>query len=555
MTNQKLRIGLLIDAYRIPFWVFKMIEIIQGSNHSEIILLVKKEDISTKKESFTSKLWKKKNELFYRLYTKFEKKAFTPNPNALDLKNLKDIIGCTEIVVQTETNSGNDSISEKDIDAIKTHDVDVFIKLGFNNLEGNILKSSKFGVWLYQYGDSKTKKNAPPGVMEMLKKQKETAVTLLQLSHESKSCIKLYESFYETDNLYLSRNSDNLFWKSRFMVPKKLEELHRLGEAKFYQKLKRINAISITYNYKKYQIPSNWDTLKGISNLYWSAFKGVIKRRTYFEQWVLLFKLENTETSSKSFNTFERLLPPKDRFWADPFIIKKNDTYFIFIEELLYSENKGKISVLEMDKKGNYTQPKVVLETPYHLSYPFLIEDKGELYMLPETNENNTIELYKCITFPDQWELEKVLINNIKAVDSTIYKKDGKFWMFTNVEEHLGMGSTHELHIFYSDSLLNDIWIPHPENPVELNHNNARPAGNIFNFNGKIFRPAQDCSVHYGYGMKINEITILNENTYKEEIVQSIHPDWSKDVLSTHTLNHCGNLTFIDAIISRKKIN
>ena len=553
MTRQKLRIGLLIDSETIPLWAFDMLNAIKASNHSEIVLIVKKKSEAKSKEAFFSSLWRKRKELVFLFYSKLEKKLFKSSPNPFESKHLKNLVSCPEIMVKPKETKFSDYILDDDIEAIKAFNVDVFIRLGFRILRGDILKISTYGVWSHHHGDNKVNRGGPPGVWEMFEKWKETGVVLQILTEDLDNGIKIYDSLYETDNLFVYRNKNDYYWKSRFMIPRKLEELSRLGEAKFFQKLKKWDTEPMFYYNKLYVAPTNWEAFKGIIKLYWSAFKRVIKRKFYFEQWILLFKLENTEKLSQSFYRFKRLLPPKDRFWADPFIIKKKDRYYIFIEELLYKENRGKISVIEMDEKGNHTKPKVVLETPYHLSYPFLIEDQGELYMLPETKENNTIELYKCIEFPHKWELEKVLFNNIKAVDSTIYKKEGKFWMFTNVEEYLGLSMTHELFLFSSESLLNDEWVPHPQNPLVHDHSKARPAGNIFTYKDRIFRPAQDCSVHYGYGMKINEILTLSESEYEEREVQSIHPNWDKDLLSTHTLNTCEKLTFIDAKISRKR--
>ena len=43
--KEKLRIGILIDDYLISAWVFKMLENIISSEHSEIVLSVKKKEI------------------------------------------------------------------------------------------------------------------------------------------------------------------------------------------------------------------------------------------------------------------------------------------------------------------------------------------------------------------------------------------------------------------------------------------------------------------------------------------------------------------------------
>src|SRR5205085_8739929 len=119
---------------------------------------------------------------------------------------------------------------------------------------------------------------------------------------------------------------------------------------------------------------------------------------------------------------YKRIVPTKDRFWADPCVVFNNNTYYIFLEELIYKQNDGKahIAVIEMDEKGNYQQPRIALKCDYHLSYPFVFKYAEEFYMIPETSEHSTIELYKCVSFPDKWEFVMNLMENIKAVDTTI---------------------------------------------------------------------------------------------------------------------------------------
>jgi hypothetical protein len=554
MIKQKLRIGLLIDSYDLPLWSYKMIETINNSNHSKVVLVVRNNN-QVKKIGFFANLWMIKSELLLLLYSKLEKKLYRLNPNAFEIKNLKSIVNCPEIVVQPNTTKFSDRILEDDINEIKTHNIDVFIRLGFRILRGEILNAAKYGVWSYHHGDNRVNRGGPAGIWEMLNLWDEVGVVLQILTEDLDGGTILYESRYKTDNLFIYRNKNNYYLKLKEILPRKLKELHSLGEEQFVINYKKRNSKPLFYYNKLFKYPKNSETFIGLVKLYWSAFKKVIKRNFYFEQWIILFKLEKTNKISQSFYKFKRLLPPKDRFWADPFIIKRDNIYCIFIEELLYSEDKGKISVIEMDEKGNYTEPVVVLEKDYHLSYPFLIEDKSTLYMIPETKENNTIELYKCTEFPLKWELDKVLFNDIKAVDNTIFKHNNKFWLFTNVEEYEGMTTVNELLLFYTDSLLDGEWIEHPNNPIATDHTYSRPAGNIFIYEDRIFRPAQNCSKHYGYGMQVREIVTLNETEFEERQVQSIYPNWDKDLISTHTLNSSNNLTVIDAKIKRSKYN
>ncbi|MCB0464008.1 MAG: hypothetical protein R2816_08140 [Flavobacteriaceae bacterium] len=553
MIKQKLKIGLLLNQYNVPHWTYKMIENIQNSSHSEIVLVVKKEQNSIKKTSIFNQFWSQKNHVFYNLYSKFEQKLFKTDFNAFALNDLKKIVNCSEIIVKPIEVQNNEALTADDIKKIKTQSVDVFIKIGFNTLTGEILKTPKYGVWDYHHGNFKISKDTLVGVWEVFKQTYETVVTLRILSgHPDQSTI-ISKTIYNTDHLFVNRNRNNLFWNSKSILPRKLKELYLVGEEQFFGKLKKQNNEPFFYDNKRYTIPTNYETLKNVFKLYWISVKRIIKERFYFAQWIVLFKLESNKQMSKSFFQFKRLLPPKDRFWADPFIIEKNNKFYIYIEELFYSDNKGKISLIEMDQEGNYTNPEIVLETDYHLSYPFLIEDNNELYMIPETEENRTIELYKCIAFPKKWELEKVLLSDLKAVDSTIFKHNNKYWLFTNIHEFQGNPGIDELFLFYSETLLENNWISHPQNPIASNPSFTRPAGNIFIKENRIFRPAQNCSKHYGYGMQIREIVTINETEYEERQVQSIYPNWEKDLLSTHTLNHSGKLTVIDANISRRK--
>jgi hypothetical protein len=252
---------------------------------------------------------------------------------------------------------------------------------------------------------------------------------------------------------------------------------------------------------------------------------------------------------SASFWKFRKIIPPKDRFFADPFIIQKEKKYYIFIEELIYKTDKGHISVIAMDEKGNYEKPVKVIDKSYHLSYPFIFKNKDDYFLIPESISNKTIELYKCVEFPFKWEFQMNLMENIKAVDATLHYHQNKWWLFANVVENPGASSLDELFLFYSEVFDTKNWVPHPLNPVVSDVKKARPAGHIFNCEGKILRPSQNSSKRYGYGFKINEIVTLNENEYEEIEIASIEPNWDKRVIGTNTFNHTAWLQLASATV------
>jgi len=271
----------------------------------------------------------------------------------------------------------------------------------------------------------------------------------------------------------------------------------------------------------------------------------------FLDQWVIL-TAKGAEYDSPQWSMFRSFIPEKDRYWADPFVVYKDNNYYIFIEEKIYATGRGRIICLILDEEGNPKSHQVVLERPYHLSYPFIFEHRGETYMLPETAQNRTLEVYRCVCFPDQWELAKTLMTDIYAVDTTLLEYENKWWLFANVKEE-GGSSLDALHLFFSDDPLSNHWIPHPRNPIVRDIRSARPAGRIFMQDGKLIRPSQDNSRRYGYAIKFNRIIKLNETEYEEITESSFEPPRGAKILTTHTFNQADDLTVIDAVIRRWK--
>ncbi len=553
MNKEKLKIGLLIEDYNLPRWTYEMIEEIKHSDYSEISLVIKKQSTTTKKKSLIKRIYSKRRNILFYLYCKLENKLFKPVPNAFEQKNLSDLINCPEITVSTEETKFNDKILSKDINIIKTYDVDVLIRFGFRILIGEILNCSKFGIWSCHYGDNKLIRGDSAGAWELLNQWNASGITLQILTEDLGGGQTISKSFFCTNNNSINWNKNNFYWKARSLIPRKLEELYRLGEKDFFSNLSKYNKDPFLYYNRIYSTPKNLELLKAVFKI----FRNYLRRKVFkifcFEQWILLYDLTNSEKISKPLYRFKRIIPPKDRFWADPFVVNKNNKYYIFVEELVYKEKKGKISVIEMDNNGKYGDSKVVLERDYHLSYPFIFQENGQTYMIPETIQKHRIELYKCIDFPMRWELEEILIDKIEAADTTLFKYNDKYWLFTSLKPNIGTSVNDEVYLFYSDNLLKGNWKPHPQNPIISDVRCSRPAGNIFTIGNQIFRPAQNCSKHYGYGMQIREIIKLNEYEYEEKQIQSIYPNWENDLLGTHTLNLCGKLTIIDALIKRKR--
>jgi len=130
--------------------------------------------------------------------------------------------------------------------------------------------------------------------------------------------------------------------------------------------------------------------------------------------------------------------------------------------------------------------------------------------------------------------------------DSTILKLDGKYWIFGTQSDN---GDDYKLHIFISDSLLGN-YKAHPLNPIKNGLDGTRSAGSLFEVDGVLYRPAQNCKKSYGESITINRVTDLTETTFSEDSFMTIRIDSAQPsncgVHSIHTLNILGDLIVVD---------
>lgn len=201
---------------------------------------------------------------------------------------------------------------------------------------------------------------------------------------------------------------------------------------------------------------------------------------------------------------------------------------------------------------GSHTEPQVVLERPYHLSYPFVFEWDGNVWMIPESGANRTVELYRAVDFPSAWSLDRVLLDDIAACDATLFSADSRWWMAVNIAPDPSAAYWDELHLFHAGTPLGP-WTPHASNPVRSDTRSSRPAGHVVATSEGLLRPAQDCSRGYGYAIVLNRIDRLDDHRFVESEVGRLLPTWHPGLNGTHTINATGRLVAIDGKLRRPR--
>ena len=222
-------------------------------------------------------------------------------------------------------------------------------------------------------------------------------------------------------------------------------------------------------------------------------------------------------------------------FVADPFMIREGSTWYMFFEvdTIRDAGNIGKIGMASSRDGYVWNYERIVLEAPFHLSYPYVFQCNGDYYMIPETRSIRSINLYKAEDFPIKWRLERTLLRGKRFADASIFRYHEQWWLLTD------SGNT-TLRLYVSTDL-KQRWTEHSKSPIiKKNLSAARPAGRVTLAGDHLVRYAQDCYPFYGNKVWAFKITELTRKTYKEEkypdpVIQSSGSGWNQ--FGMHTVD------------------
>ncbi|TYP97348.1 hypothetical protein C7447_10432 [Tenacibaculum adriaticum] len=266
------------------------------------------------------------------------------------------------------------------------------------------------------------------------------------------------------------------------------------------------------------------------------------------DNWTLVFG--NNYSKNKFFKNLKPVVLPKDEFWADPFLFKFKKEYYVFFEKYINKIGRGIISCGKL-VNGEINDIEDVLITDYHLSYPNVFEEEGEIYMIPEISEKRRLEIYKCINFPNQWELYSYAFDGEYVVDTIYYKdENNNKWLFLSKTNNNLNDNCSELYIYQIDSLKLNKVINHKQNPIFADCRKSRNAGAILKLNNKLIRPSQNNSYGiYGYNINFNQIKVLNIEEYKEENIK-IHNNSFKKYKRVHHFHFLDEIFVFDCYLN-----
>lgn len=227
-------------------------------------------------------------------------------------------------------------------------------------------------------------------------------------------------------------------------------------------------------------------------------------------------------------------------FQADSFLFVKGNELFLFYE-LQHWDDPGRIAMIKTKDLRTWTEPQIVLKESFHLSFPYVFEDHGNIYMVPESQESDSVRLYKANDNLTHFDFVRTLLYQERKDgihynfnDSHIYHKNGKYYLFTSYQKDW----MYYQELFISDDLLNGKFIKHPCSPICTSNEFGRNGGSLIQCGDKLLRVTQDCHQNYGDNISLMEITLLNDKAYQEQLFkQNVFPQNSIFIDGGHQLN------------------
>jgi hypothetical protein len=457
------------------------------------------------------------------------------HPQSCDLKPL----GLRSLTIEAQVPERGVACrcSKSDINRIRALELDVLVECGAGSPRGDMVKAARFGMLSFDHADTRVDTGAPVGFWEVYLKQATTRFIIQRLTGTLDSGEAVVSGKFLTRSRYLA-NRVMLYRKRNFFMMRLLNELVEtralpaaLEPQPHVDKAFGSPTLSVQFLYiLRIAVQKLRDALPErlvrTSQRWGVAFSGGDWRNLVMER-------------------AHRIDAPRHHYLADPFVIEEGGRDYCFVEDYDYRGKKGCIAVYSLEHRAAVRLGQALAE-PFHLSFPYLFRFDSKLYMCPETYENREIRLYECTEFPLKWTLAKVLMQDVSAVDTMVFERDGLWWLLTNIDRTESGDHCSELFAYFADNPLTSEWTAHSQNPIVVDASRARNGGMLVH-DRTLYRVAQRQGFdQYGAGLSIACISTLDKQNYHEEELCSIEPNFFPNLVGTHHMHSNGRFTVFD---------
>lgn len=424
----------------------------------------------------------------------------------------------------------------EDVDEIRRHGLDFILHFGLNPIRGEILEAAQYGVWAYEHDYRPRPGGGPPCFWEVANGDPITRVVLQRLMDEPGAGTILHQGYFRTAKTYV-RNAENVCLGSTDWCVRVCNEV-RLGQ------VPRVSGNQTRIPPSR--VPTNSQFLRFFAKQAFNVVEWLWMYAFHVDMWnVALLETPIRELIREGRPKQPRWMKPRGhlRYIADPHGLNVDGKLKVLVEDFDYLVGRGMISEFTLPDALTDGNIAPVLKLPHHMSYPCVFTTEGRTYLVPETYEARKVLMFERDFNLGGWKSRGILLDDVAAVDPTVFEHMGLWWLLCGDNENRG---DTKLHAWYAESL-DGPWKAHPLNPLKTDVRSARPAGRLFEIDGALYRPAQDCSRTYGGAVTINEVIKLTPTEFEEIPRGQILPDPTGPYPDgIHTLCPVGDLTIID---------
>lgn len=534
------RVGIVVDALDAPAWVQQLVDQIDECNFATIdVALVRTRQENTfpddgREPSQRATAWARR--ALYWFYRFLDERFCTGTTNLRRIE-LGDIS-----VVPIERNLDRSGFSATFREDVESRNLDIILALGSVENASDFATLASQGVLFSSFGEPNESRRGPALLWRIFDRAAK-AGTHVRVIHEAPDGTTLaVESYSSTsDSVWLSRHVQAASWRASALYMRFLRSLAVGQELGSIHPRRRAEHLV--------EAPSNEQMAAFFMRCGTRLVRKKVNMLVGRVQWLLAYRTDASKFVASSgevdLSGFVPILPEKNHVYADPCVISSGRIDYVFFEDLRQGTARGTIAVIPIEDRA--VGPKnQALERDHHLSYPFVFAWEGSMYMLPETSQANSVQLFRATSFPYEWKLQRELLSGLPMVDATLHFHEGSWFLFLNATDTRRGSLNDELFLFFAETPLGP-WTPHPKNPVCSDVRRSRPAGRLFTRHGKLIRPSQDCSDRYGARINLCEVEGLSRQNYQEKIVGHIEPGQALPGFNgCHTLSFNERVEVID---------
>jgi hypothetical protein len=505
----KLRFGVLCRGLRFPRWQAQCLQAVLETGLAEPVLLIL-EGPGVKKARVVGKL-RQWDRLLFNLYNNLLVKPRARSYRPVDLTATLDAVPC--MICEPKIRGAVHRFGPADIAELRAYRLDFIIRFGFDVLAGEILSTARYGIWSYHHGDEQRFRGPPPGFWEIFHDEPSTGVLLQRLTERIDNGSVLFKGHFRTALTY-RRNVDRIYLGSADWIALCIKRIAG-GDSRF------VFAPGPRSEAPMLRAPDNLTFLRYELRQIGRISKAVVRRTCFADAWNVGYASHSRQQVINGMSTagVTWATPgPGARYLADPMIIQEPAGTKVYAEEYRYFGH-GRVVSLEWPGGFSWDRASMECDLGRHASYPFVFRHQGELWIVPESCALRKVMLLKKGP-NERWDHVCDLIDEAVLADPTLLWHRNRWWLFAADAR----GTPHTRLLVYHAATLTGPWAPHRLNPVKVDVTGARPAGPLFEVEGSLYRPAQDCAKEYGCAITIHRVIQLSGDAFAERAVARLEP-------------------------------